>query len=212
MAGVFISYRRDDSHGFAARLADDLGDILGEDLVFRDIEIPIGTDFGDVIHRAIAASDALLVVINRSWAERGPGGYADRLSDPSDWVRTEIEAAFAQEKQVVPILIGDTKMPAADMLPDGIRRLTALNAARMTDRHWNEDIAVLARQLRELCPALGATGRSPHKRDDLAAVLRELGERIVDQTELRRRTRSPQPKRHRNIFYPSLHSCMPSCG
>lgn len=90
MAGVFVSYRRDDSQGFAGRLADDLTDILGDEAVFRDIEIPVGSDFTDVLHRAIAASDALLVVIGRGWVQRGPGGYGDRLFEPTDWVRTEI--------------------------------------------------------------------------------------------------------------------------
>ena len=68
MAGVFVSYRRDDSQGFAGRLSDDLGDILGEDRVFRDIEIPVGSDFTDVLHRAIAASDLLLVPSELTYA------------------------------------------------------------------------------------------------------------------------------------------------
>mgnify|MGYP001823001046 FL=1 len=63
MAGVFVSYRRDDSQGFAGRLADDLSEILGAQWVFRDIEIPVGSDFTEVLHTSIAASDALLVVI-----------------------------------------------------------------------------------------------------------------------------------------------------
>ena len=58
MAGIFISYRHDDSQGFAGRLTDDLSDAFGPDQVFRDIEIAVGSDFTDVLHRAIAASDA----------------------------------------------------------------------------------------------------------------------------------------------------------
>ena len=64
MAGVFVSYRRDDSQGFAGRLSDDLGDILGEDRVFRDIEgIRGGADFGDVIHQTLGKADAVIVLI-----------------------------------------------------------------------------------------------------------------------------------------------------
>ncbi len=61
MSGIFISYRRDDTQGFAGRLAHDLSRALGPEQVFSDIEIPFGSDFGEVLHRAIAASDALLV-------------------------------------------------------------------------------------------------------------------------------------------------------
>lgn len=49
MAGIFISYRRDDSQGFAGRLADDLTEIFSPDLVFRDVEIPAGYDFTEVL-------------------------------------------------------------------------------------------------------------------------------------------------------------------
>ena len=47
MGSVFISYRRDDSRGFAGRLEDDLSEIFGEAAVFRDREIPAGVDFAD---------------------------------------------------------------------------------------------------------------------------------------------------------------------
>ncbi|MDX2456086.1 MAG: toll/interleukin-1 receptor domain-containing protein [Gammaproteobacteria bacterium] len=123
MAGIFISYRRDDSQGFAGRLADDLNEILGPDRVFRDIEIPVGSDFTDVLHRAIAASNILLVVIGRHWAADSDQGFGTRLFEPTDWVRTEIEAAFSQGKQVVPILVGGAGMPGPGSLPKSIERL-----------------------------------------------------------------------------------------
>ena len=106
MTGIFVSYRRDDSQGFAGRLTDDLSDMLGSDSVFRDIEIPFGSDFTDILHRAIAASDILLVVIGRHWAADSDQGYESRLFEPADWVRIEIEAALAQGKQVVPVRVG----------------------------------------------------------------------------------------------------------
>ncbi len=38
MPSVFISYRRDDSAGFAGRLADALEQRLGAGAVFRDVD------------------------------------------------------------------------------------------------------------------------------------------------------------------------------
>lgn len=194
MAGIFVSYRRDDSQGFAGRLADDLSELFGADRVFRDIEIPVGSDFTDVLHRAIAASDALLVVIGRQWAANSGQGYGRRLFEPSDWVRTEIEAAFAQDKRVIPVLVGGALMPAADALPGSIARLARLQAAEMSDRHWDSEIEDLADRLRLLCPALGDEPPGARRGEESPAeVLRELGERFIDEVVSRRRPRIEPP-------------------
>jgi len=194
MAGIFVSYRRDDSQGFAGRLADDLTDILGPDHVFRDIEIPVGSDFTDVLHRAIAASDILLVVIGRHWAAESDRGYGSRLFEPTDWVRAEIEAAFAQGKQVVPVLVGGAYMPGPDVLPESIARLSRLQAATLSDRHWDEQVRELVERLQNLFPSL-AQGRSPapDRAESPATVLLELGERVLKEVEARRRPGTQPP-------------------
>jgi len=190
MTGIFVSYRRDDSQGFAGRLADDLNEILGPDRVFRDIEIPVGSDFTNVLQRAIAASSILLVVIGRHWAADSHRGYGSRLFEPTDWVRTEIEAAFSQGKQVVPVLVGGAGMPGIGSLPKSIERLTRLQAAALTDRHWDAEVTKLAERLQKMCPSLSqdqppaaAAGESS------AEVLRELGDRFLDEVVSRRRLR-----------------------
>jgi hypothetical protein len=189
MPGVFISYRRDDSQGFAGRLSDDLDELLGDDRVFRDVEIPIGSDFTDVLHRAIAASDALLVVIGRHWTAQSVHGFESRLFEPTDWVRTEIEAAFAQAKQVIPVLVGGAHMPAANDLPDSIRHLAHLQAAELSDRHWDDEIGELADRLRTLCPSLASDRPAFDRAESPAEVLRQLGERLLDEVASRRRPR-----------------------
>lgn len=40
---------------------------------------PVGTDFTDVLHRVIAASDALLVDFGRQWAADGPNAHGSGL-------------------------------------------------------------------------------------------------------------------------------------
>lgn len=181
MAGVFVSYRRDDSQGFAGRLADDLDERLGADRVFRDIEIPVGSDFTEVLHRAIAVSDVLLVVIGRRWAGGATADQPSRLLEPTDWVRAEIEAAFARDKQVVPVLVGGATMPIASELPEGIRRLAKLQAAEIRDRHWEADLDALADRLRALCPDLDRDRGARPQQESPAEVLRELGERVFDE-------------------------------
>lgn len=195
MPGIFVSYRRDDSQGFAGRLADDLTDRFGEQRVFRDIEIPVGSDFTDVLHRAVAASDLLLVVIGRQWAVRDGLGQGARLFEPTDWVRTEIEAALAQGKQVVPVLVGGADMPAADAMPPSISRLARVQAAVLDDRRWDSDVEMLGDRLRGLCPSLDdAPGDSDRGEPTPAEVLREVGERFLEQVRSRRRPRVLPPR------------------
>lgn len=193
MSGLFISYRRDDTQGFAGRLAHDLSRAFGPDQVFSDIEIPYGSDFADVLHRAIAASDALLVVIGRRWAADAADASPGRLFDADDWVRTEIEAALSQNKVILPLLVGGAVMPAAAALPDSIRRLTRIQAARLEDRHWEADLASLVSRLQVMLPVLGeAADQTPNAvsaggpNGSLAQVLREIAERVLDEARTRR--------------------------
>ena len=188
MPGVFISYRRDDSLGFAGRLAADLTDILGAEAEVRDIEIPVGSDFTDVLRRAIAASDLLVVVIGRQWAAEG---QRERLFEPTDWVRTEIEAAFAQGKHVVPVLVGGAMMPPASRLPPSLARLSRLQAATLTDRHWSNDIEALVERIHALCPGLTRADANVHRTETSPAeVLEDLGERLLEEVASRERRRS----------------------
>lgn len=178
MSGVFISYRRDDSQGYAGRMAHDLERILGPNRVFSDVEIPVGADFTEVLHQAVAASDALLVVIGRHWAGERAAGQPSRLFEEADWVRIEIESALTQGKQVIPVLVGESPMPPSAALPAGIRQLTKVQAARLDDRHWDVDLERLVSRLRELLPSLAAgpppTAATPN------AALTELARRAID--------------------------------
>ncbi|MCU7930473.1 MAG: toll/interleukin-1 receptor domain-containing protein [Candidatus Thiodiazotropha sp. (ex Codakia rugifera)] len=197
MAGIFVSYRRDDSQGFAGRLADDLSQILGPDRVFRDIEIPLGSDFTDVLQRAVAACDILLVVIGRHWSADSEQGYRSRLFEPTDWVRTEIEAAFVQKKHVIPILVGGADMPGPETLPHSIEQLSRQQAATLTDRHWSNEVANLADHLGVLCPSIKEDLPKNISADQSPAeVLSKLGERLIDEVVLRnhRGTNVPHSK------------------
>lgn len=199
MAGIFISYRRDDSQGFAGRLADDLTDVLGSELVFRDVEIPVGHDYTDVLHRAVAICDVLIVVIGRNWQAVANQGSKSRLFDPTDWVRIEIEAAFEQGKKVIPVLVGGTNMCHANELPQSIEQLSKIQAFVMSDRRWDEDILELVTLLRKEVPSLKTKSSRKHQKptESPAEVLRELGERVLDEViKPRRRARRYEIEDH----------------
>jgi len=66
-AKVFISYRRDDSAGYAGRVRDRLERELGRNLLFMDVDgIPLGTNFSKVLHEEVAKCGVLLAVLGQT--------------------------------------------------------------------------------------------------------------------------------------------------
>ena len=66
MPGIFISYRRDDSAGYAGRLLDHLSGHFGHERVFMDVDdIEAGTDFVEAIEQAVGSCDVLIALIGR---------------------------------------------------------------------------------------------------------------------------------------------------
>lgn len=163
MSGIFISYRRDDSRGFAGRLADALdaafGSDFGSDFVFRDIDdIAPGANFIHAITSRLASVDIVLVVIGPGWlAARNDGGR--RLDDPADFVRLEIELALAADKPVWPVLIGGAAMPAEEALPPSLQPLARRQALTLADGTWKDDVDRLIIALRHQLPAPGRSRR-----------------------------------------------------
>lgn len=85
MSGIFRSYRRDDSAGWAGRLHDHLRREWGPDQVFMDIDaIAPGEDFRDAIARTIRACDVVLVVIGPDWVDSRDQAGKRRLDDERD--------------------------------------------------------------------------------------------------------------------------------
>ncbi|MGH8719638.1 MAG: toll/interleukin-1 receptor domain-containing protein, partial [Burkholderiales bacterium] len=68
MAGIFISYRREDAAGHAGRLFDRLSEHFGRDRVFMDVSgIEPGVDFVEAIETAVGACEVLVVIVGKDW-------------------------------------------------------------------------------------------------------------------------------------------------
>lgn len=140
---VFVSYRRDDSAGFAGRLTDALEQRLGVGSVFRDVDdIRPGADFEAAIDHGLQRVGAVLVVIGPGWLAASRDGER-RLDRADDYVRREIECALASGKPVVPVLVGGAAMPAAHALPPSLRGLAKRHALSLDDASWTADLARL---------------------------------------------------------------------
>jgi len=142
---AFISYRREDSGGWAGRLGDDLDGIAGPDHVFRDVKIPPGVDYERHIEQVLDACDVVLVVIGPRWATLADAAGQVRLHDPYDLLRREIERALARtDVEVIPVLVQRAQMPQASTLPEGLRALTRLQGFELSDGRWTRDVDELA--------------------------------------------------------------------
>lgn len=138
--GIFVSYRRDDSRGFAGRLYDRLVQRFDPTRVFMDVDsIEPGLDFGEVIEAAVASCDVLLALIGPKWAS-AVNEQSRRLDDPNDLVVLEIQAALDRDIRVIPILIDGASMPRCDQLPPSLERLSRRNAVRLDHDSFSRDI------------------------------------------------------------------------
>ena len=118
MPGVFLSYRRNDSGGWAGRLRDHLALRYGDDRVWQDVEdLTVGSDYLPQILKNIAAADAVLIVIGPHWLDELPTGGKTRLANPKDVLRTEIVHALKRKSGVIPTLVGGASMPDPRDLP-----------------------------------------------------------------------------------------------
>jgi hypothetical protein len=108
---IFISYRRDDSDGYAGRLYDRLSTHFGAENVFMDIDaIPLGQNFVKVINENVRSCHVLIAVIGKHWLTCTDDRGQSRLSNPEDFVQLEIYTALMTKILVIPILVGRARM------------------------------------------------------------------------------------------------------
>jgi TIR domain-containing protein len=156
--GIFISYRRDDSAGFAGRLYDRLAARFGTEHVFMDIDtITPGHEFAADIERALSACDACIVLIGRRWESIALPDGRRRLEDPTDFVRLEVAAAIRRGITVFPVLVEGAKPPEPASLPEDIRDVSGRQAIELSNERWNYDVGRLILALEQL----GSGGEGP---------------------------------------------------
>jgi CHASE2 domain-containing sensor protein len=146
---IFLSYRRDDAQTIAGRLFDWLVRQFGREQIFLDTDkIAAGDEFPRVLETRLAESDVVIALIGPRWLsashERGR-----RLDHPDDFVRREVEGALASDKRLIPVLVGDARMPDADALPEPLKPLAKHNAVQIGDATFERDFDALVDEILE---------------------------------------------------------------
>ena len=164
MPDIFISYRREDTSGYAGRLYDQICSHFGKDHVFMDVaDLEPGSDFVDTIEAKVSTCDALIALIGKNWLTIKDEQNQVRLRKPGDFVSVEIAAALKRNVEVVPVLVGGAKVPLERELPESLQPLCRRQALELSDVHFTRDVADLIEVLkgrdgaRWIKPALAIT-------------------------------------------------------
>jgi TPR repeat protein len=148
LGGVFISYRREDSAGFAGRIYDRLTRRLEAKSVFLDVDnIQLGLDFVDVLSEKLRVCDALIAIIGKNWNSSSGEDNGRRLDDPDDFVRIEIEAALQRGIRVIPVLVDGATMPKREHLPESLQKLRRRQAIEISHNRFDSDVERLTHAL-----------------------------------------------------------------
>jgi hypothetical protein len=132
MGEIFISYRRHDCGMIAPFIQSSLEARLPDTRVFIDFDsIQGGSEFPKRIRKAIAHCDALLVMIGTQWLTATDDQGRRRLDREDDWVRMEIEVALDLDLPIIPLLVGEVKMPVQQDLPPSLRPLATRHALKL---------------------------------------------------------------------------------
>jgi hypothetical protein len=144
---ITISYRREDSGIITGRIFDRLANHYGKNAVFRDIDnIPAGVDFREQIDETLGQSDVVLAIVGPQWV--GSHSGRDRLSEPSDPVRVEVETALQKRKPLVPVLVLNAHMPTVEQLPSSLHDFAYRNAVAIdAEQDFDVDMARLIRSI-----------------------------------------------------------------
>jgi hypothetical protein len=158
---AFISYRREDTAGYAGRLFDRLNARFPQRVFMDVVGLDPGVDFVDEIQKAVGKCGALIVLIGKHWAVTSEG--TNRLLDPHDFVRLEVAHALERKIRVIPVLVGDARMPAPETLPPELGSLLRRQALKLEDNAFDYHVSELVEALeKELGPgrpsAAGAGG------------------------------------------------------
>lgn len=151
MPKIFISYRRDDTGGYAGRMYDRLAAHFGPDHLFIDVDtLEPGEDFVQAIEERVGSCDALIAVIGNKWLISTDENGRRRLDDPNDFVRLEIATALERKVRVIPALVDGASMPSPLELPECLLPLARRNALQVSSTLFTQSIELLIKSLEKL--------------------------------------------------------------
>lgn len=146
---IFISYRKDDSKWNTQLLYDRLSHYFSPRAIFKDFNtIKPGENYRQVISDALKKCHVLLVIIGKSWVNSQDEDGRQRLENPEDLLRIEIETALNRNIRVIPVLFDNISMPSKALLPENLWPLTLRQTLSVSETNFDYDIRHLAEAIK----------------------------------------------------------------
>ncbi|MEO8416977.1 MAG: toll/interleukin-1 receptor domain-containing protein [Ginsengibacter sp.] len=146
---IFISYRKDDSKWNTQLLYERLSQYFSQRVIFKDYNtIKPGEDYRQVIGNALKKCQVLLVIIGKNWANSKYENDQQRLRDPEDLLRIEVETALSRNIRVIPVLFDNITMPSKTWLPESLWPLTLRQSISVSESNFDYDIRHLAEAIK----------------------------------------------------------------
>ena len=150
MSRIFINYRRQDSEGYVGRLYDHLSDHFERDEIFMDVDsIKPGADFVKELEDAVERCEVFIAMIGPQWSSLVDETGSRRLEQWNDFVRIEIASALKQNKLIIPVLVGQARMPNPTELPEDLAGLARRNAIELSHTRFKYDVEKLINAIKE---------------------------------------------------------------
>lgn len=154
MSRIFINYRRQDTEAYVDRLYEHLAQHFTPEDIFMDVDsIKPGADFVHTLEDAVAGCDVFIAMIGPQWLDAKDDSGSRRLDHWDDFVRIEIASALKQSKLVIPVLVGQARMPSPHSLPDDLKALARRNAITLSRQGFAHDVNKLAETIKESVPS-----------------------------------------------------------
>lgn len=126
----FISYRRDGGSDLAWAVCNELS--YRSKRIFLDVKSLQQGRFDENLLASIRMSKNVIVLLT-------PGALS-RCMDPDDWVRKEILAALAQEKNIIPVIKEGFVFPSDEELPEELKGVFRHNGVTLSHEYFYSSI------------------------------------------------------------------------
>jgi hypothetical protein len=153
--GIFVSYRRADSAGYAGRLVDKLKSAFGDQVFFDVDSIRPGANFHDVINETLAKCGAVVLLIGKRWLERNES--SPPFGDSQDVITQEVQSTLDLKIPIVPVLVDGASMPGEAVLPERFQRISSLNAMELRHMSFDRDADAVSEHLANVLGGAKAT-------------------------------------------------------
>lgn len=134
---IFISYKNDgEGNNFAARLCDDI-EKMGYSVYFNSHEKSAGA-FPERLRKSVEECEDFILILSK--------GCLNQLMkhQPIDWIREELLCAKKNEKNIIPIVIGQAQIPCRkEDLPESIAFLIDLEMVPLPEQYTTAPINLL---------------------------------------------------------------------